>query len=282
MEGLNAYLDDHPAICLVVVDTLAKIRPPGNNQSGLYQQDYEVIDPFTQLSHERGLCASVITHTGKTQRDDPMAMISGTQGLTGAADATIVVTRERGTPELHCTVMGRDYDEEIEHILRWDAQIAGLAYQGSAVDMAKNKERMEVLNAIDELGGAGSIQEIATAASKTYPTMKTMLWRMAQDSVIEKDKQNKYRKCRNLVTAVTSPLVVDNKTVTFGGKSSGTGLQDPPTNVTPIRPVTPRNGSRVTGNEETPPEENYPESYTGYEVTPESSDDEEDYPGGAF
>lgn len=286
IEGLNAYLDDHPRIVLVVVDTMAKVRPQANSKATPYQQDYETVDPFTQLSHDRNIGVVLVTHTGKMERDDPMAMVSGTQGLTGAADAAIIVTRERGTPELHCTVMGRDFDEETEHILRWDAQIAGLAHQGNAADMARNKERIEVLTAIEEVGGAGSIQDIATAVGKSYQTMKTMLWRMAQDGVIEKDRQNKYKKCRNPVTSVTSSLVVDHKRVTFGDEGYENGLHGGAGGVTPKRPVTGSSGGNVTKINRQVPEENEPDVTDGYEVSPDPEEDypldDPDYPEGRF
>ena len=108
-----AVLDDalgrYPDTRLVVIDTLGKIMPPPYQGETTYQRDYRVAVALKRRADERpGLTIAVNHHTRKALADDFIDSVSGTNGLAGAADTIIVVTRARGRVEGILRVTGRD------------------------------------------------------------------------------------------------------------------------------------------------------------------------------
>ena len=102
------FLTEHPDTKLVVIDTLQRVRGTGSD-SNLYANDYQDIGLLKKLADERHIAILLIHHLRKLHDDDPMNMISGSTGLSGAADSTFVLqksSRLANIASLHCT--GRD------------------------------------------------------------------------------------------------------------------------------------------------------------------------------
>ena len=80
------------------------------------------------LADRNGICLLVIHHLRKMTDEDPFNRLSGTNGLTGAADGTLILMRNRrqdGTATLYAT--GRDIEdveEELEFAdCRWSRAV---------------------------------------------------------------------------------------------------------------------------------------------------------------
>ena len=102
------FLTEHPATKLVVIDTLQRVRSAGGD-SNLYANDYQDIGLLKKLADERHIAILLIHHLRKLHDDDPMNMISGSTGLSGAAYSAFVLqknARSTNAASLHCT--GRD------------------------------------------------------------------------------------------------------------------------------------------------------------------------------
>ena len=107
-QQIEQFLTEHPDTKLVVIDTLQRVRSTGND-SNLYANDYQDIGLLKQLADKRHIAILLIHHLRKLHDDDPMNMISGSAGLSGAADSTFVLqknSRLANIASLHCT--GRD------------------------------------------------------------------------------------------------------------------------------------------------------------------------------
>jgi len=93
---------------LVIVDTLAKFRKPPRNNANSYDEDYEAVSGLKQLADQFGVGCLVVTHTRKQKAEDPFDEITGTLGISGAADTLLVLdTQQKGTAaKLYAT--GRD------------------------------------------------------------------------------------------------------------------------------------------------------------------------------
>ena len=91
-----------------MIDTLQRVRGTGSD-SNLYANDYQDIGLLKRLADRRQIAILLIHHLRKLHDDDPMNMISGSTGLSGAADSTFVLrksSRLANIASLHCT--GRD------------------------------------------------------------------------------------------------------------------------------------------------------------------------------
>ncbi len=107
-QQIEQFLMEHPTTKLVVIDTLQRVRGTGSD-SNLYANDYHDIGILKQLADKRHIAILLIHHLRKLRDDDPMNMISGSTGLSGAADSTFVLqksSRLANIASLHCT--GRD------------------------------------------------------------------------------------------------------------------------------------------------------------------------------
>ena len=107
-QQIEQFLTEHPATKLVVIDTLQRVRPTGGD-SNLYANDYQDVGLLKQLADRHHIAILLIHHLRKLHDDDPMNMISGSTGLSGAADSAFVLqknARSANAASLHCT--GRD------------------------------------------------------------------------------------------------------------------------------------------------------------------------------
>ena len=107
-QQIEQFLMEHPTTKLVVIDTLQRVRSAGGD-GNLYANDYQDIGLLKKLADKRHIAILLLHHLRKLHDDDPMNMISGSTGLSGAADSTFVLqksSRLANIASLHCT--GRD------------------------------------------------------------------------------------------------------------------------------------------------------------------------------
>ena len=97
---------------LAMIDVWACFRPPRPKNADPYQWDHESAKLVAEVAH-RTNCAIVITHHNrKAEAEDFTAQVSGTAGLTGAADGIITLSRKRGEADAVMKVTGRDIEEQ--------------------------------------------------------------------------------------------------------------------------------------------------------------------------
>lgn len=118
LAKLAEWFADHPG-GVVIIDTLAKFRDPRKGRDS-YEADYEACGQLKALADAHGGLIVVVLHTRKCPAVDPFDEVSGTLGLTGAADATMVLDRERGAVTGTLYVTGRDL-ADTTLTLGWDA-----------------------------------------------------------------------------------------------------------------------------------------------------------------
>ena len=123
-EQLESFLAEHPDTVLVVIDTLQRVRNPMKD-SNPYASDYRDLGVLKQLADRHGIALLLIHHLRKMNDDDPMNMISGTTGISGATDGNFVLRKDKrstGTATLFCT--GRD----IPYQVRWSDSRTSITY----------------------------------------------------------------------------------------------------------------------------------------------------------
>ena len=85
-------------------------RPSAPGMSA-YDADYAAVGRAKRLADHYGVAVVLVHHVRKAGSDDFLAEVSGTNGLAGAADATLVLKRARGQADGVLHVTGRDVDE---------------------------------------------------------------------------------------------------------------------------------------------------------------------------
>jgi hypothetical protein len=77
------------------------------------REGYDAIGPLRRLAHERGVPIILVHHTRKMDADDIFDTVSGSHGLTGAADTILVLQRQGSGVTLHA--VGRDIDQSLRN-----------------------------------------------------------------------------------------------------------------------------------------------------------------------
>ena len=92
-EQLGGFLQEHPETKFIIIDTLQKIRQlSGDTYS--YAGDYSTMAALKQIADRFGLTILLVHHTRKQKSSDAMEKISGTTGLMGCADGSLVLEKE--------------------------------------------------------------------------------------------------------------------------------------------------------------------------------------------
>ena len=123
-EQLTNFLREHPDTSLIIIDTLQKVREVGGDNYS-YANDYQIITRLKALADSYGICLLLVHHTRKQQSDDKFDMISGTNGLLGAADGAFLLTKEKRTGNAACLdVSGRDQPDQRLYLFRNEETLA--------------------------------------------------------------------------------------------------------------------------------------------------------------
>ena len=94
VEQIEQFLKEHPQTRLIVIDTLQRIRTAGNDANP-YASDYRDIGVLKALADKHRIAILLVHHLRKMNDDDPMNMISGTTGLSGATDSNFVLRKSK-------------------------------------------------------------------------------------------------------------------------------------------------------------------------------------------
>lgn len=111
-QQLVQFVTDHKDARLIIIDTLQKVREVVGDKFS-YASDYEIVTKLKAFSDHYGICFLVVHHTRKMESSDSFDMISGTNGLLGAADGAFVMQKEKRTDnKAVLEVAGRDQQDQ--------------------------------------------------------------------------------------------------------------------------------------------------------------------------
>jgi AAA domain/IclR helix-turn-helix domain len=198
LDGIRAWIAEHPRARLVVIDTLAMFRSPRRKDQQPYECDYEAISGLQKLAGETGVAIVVVHHLRKAQSEgDPFEKVSGTMGLTGAADTVLVLDRDGACTTLY----GRGRDtEEIESAMEFNKVTCRWTVLGPADEIRRSKQQGVVLAALGEGDAPMTPAEVAETTGISRGNTKKLLSRMFKAGTVYKPERGRYR----------PTLVVDN------------------------------------------------------------------------
>jgi hypothetical protein len=123
----------------------------------------------------------------KKAAEDPLEAISGTNGVTGAADAVLVLNRDaKGT-----TLYGRGRDiEEIETAMRFDG--GRWSILGDADEVRRSDERRKIVSALREASDELTPAAIAKLAGMKAENVRVLLRKMVKDGEVMQPRVGYY------------------------------------------------------------------------------------------
>lgn len=190
-DRITHWLDDHTDARLVIVDVFTKVRGTAVKDASRYDADYVAMAQIKSIADRYGVAFCVVHHTRKAASEDFLDTVSGTNGLAGAADAILVLTRSRGSSDATVKITGRDV-EEADHPLAFDSKIGTWTLlDGPASDYEVSDERRRIIAAVRETPGL-SPKAIADASGVKHDVVKHLVRTMVDAGQLETDGAGHY------------------------------------------------------------------------------------------
>lgn len=102
VDLLDRYLETNRDVRIVCIDSLTRFRVIPDVRVPAFMADYEAVNLLHDLSKRHpGVCIDIIHHTRKAKSDDAIDDISGTYGLTAAADSYLVMRHHADGAMMH-------------------------------------------------------------------------------------------------------------------------------------------------------------------------------------
>ena len=145
---LEGFIKEHKDARLIIIDTLQKVREVGGDRYS-YSSDYEIVTKLKSFSDKYGVCLLVVHHTRKLESEDSFDMISGTNGLLGAADGAFIMHKKKRTDNTAVMdIVGRDQPDQ-ELTIEFDRKQCIWKFQKAETELWKQPPN-PLLEAINE------------------------------------------------------------------------------------------------------------------------------------
>jgi AAA domain len=191
LDQIRKWIETAERPRLVVVDVLAMFRSPRRKDQQPYEADYAAIQGLQAIASQTGVAIVVVHHLRKSAGElDPLEKVSGTLGLSGAADTVLILDRDAQG----MTLYGRGRDiEEIETAVQFSRETCRWRVLGQAVEVRRSDERSLVLKLLREADEPMAPKDIMLAAELTNRNaVDLLLYKMAKAGEIERAGRGLY------------------------------------------------------------------------------------------
>jgi AAA domain len=177
---------------LILIDVWTKVRGRPDAKQSLYADDFASLSALQMLASKHRIAIIAIHHTSKRENpEDPFDLVSGTTGLTGAADSIVILRKEAGQADAMLYGRGRDL-HVFEKAMAFD-QARGLwSVLGDAEAYRASTAEAKILEALANAGEAVTPRDVAALVEQNYETTKHRLYRLANKGAIKKAERGKF------------------------------------------------------------------------------------------
>ena len=194
-ECVSDWIESKENPRLIVIDTLARIKPKQGKKSGTaYDLDNELLGKIQTIAVQKNITIAFITHLSKATTDYSWDRIQGSVGMQGMTDAMWLI--DRGDASSKASIIGRGRDiNDFEYAVRWNESKWQYEFEGNLQMIEMNDNRREILDAMNALKNAG-IDEVhprdvckhysVSTTSKDGRRISKTMQRMANDFEIYK------------------------------------------------------------------------------------------------
>lgn len=165
LEDIEEWCKAKPERRLICIDTLAKMRPLVGRNEQAYAADYRAIEGLQRIAGQYQVGIVLTHHLRKaSSEDDAFDDVSGTLGLTGAADTIVIMKRHSGMVKVY--VRGRDI-EEGEFAAEFNRESCRWRLVGAADEVFRSQERQAILAVLKDTMRPMSVPEIMAAIDRS-------------------------------------------------------------------------------------------------------------------
>ncbi|WP_052488042.1 AAA family ATPase [Gordoniibacillus kamchatkensis] len=178
-ESIEEWIENSPKPRMIIVDTLAMVKPIGKSNTNAYASDYAAINHLKRLADKHGISIVVVTHTRKSAADDVFDTVTGTTGITGAADTNLVLDRPRAKVDAILSITGRDVEEQ-ELAMSFDKESWRWSIVGNMDQIAMPQSEQEIIRAMRSAGEPMKPAQVAALINKDRKATGTYMQRMTE------------------------------------------------------------------------------------------------------
>jgi hypothetical protein len=189
LERIEGWLTQHPKARVVIIDILQSVRSTKYSNASRYEIDYNGISALQKIAMDRRVAMIVVHHDRKMRSEDPFDLVSGTQGLVGAADTGIIMTRQRWGASLF--IRGRDIEEEIDIGMTLNPLTLQWHFLGTSEECRFSDQRRKIIKALVEPMTA---HEVAAVIGEKYGATRKTMFRMVQKGQLKQRGNRKYER----------------------------------------------------------------------------------------
>lgn len=145
IEELENHLKEFPNVKLIIIDTFQKIRGSQSGKSDMYSNDYKEISKIKSFADKHKICIILVHHLKKGKEDDVFEKINGSNGIAGAADTTIVLSKIKDKKEVLFSIQGRDVESN-EKLLLFNKETFKWEVVCSDLEALETRTDIEIYN----------------------------------------------------------------------------------------------------------------------------------------
>ena len=191
LEDIEEWCKAKPERRLICIDTLAKMRPLVGRNEQAYAADYRAIEGLQRIAGQYQVGIVLTHHLRKaSSEDDAFDDVSGTLGLTGAADTIVIMKRHSGMVKVY--VRGRDI-EEGEFAAEFNKDTCRWRIVGAADDVFCSQERQAILTALKDAGRPMSVPELMAVTERhDRHALYNLLYKMAKTGEVTQPSRGQW------------------------------------------------------------------------------------------
>ena len=176
---------------MVIIDTLGRTRADQKrSDNNMYLGDYDLLAVLQTFALKNKIAILMVHHTKKRSEEYVFDEISGTTGITGAADTMILLKKVKKQNKLYVT--GRDI-EEAEYNVYFDRDSCTWNVTEETQDAINiTVERGEILDLLNAEQRAMRTGEIAQRLSKEQSNVSHLLKVLKEDKLVISPKYGHY------------------------------------------------------------------------------------------
>ncbi len=111
VEQLRMWCADRENPALIIIDTLGRVKPGSKRGENAYEGDTRILGGLQGFALEKKIAIVVVHHLRKSAGEtDDFEKVSGSMGITGAADSVMLIKGKRGDKESTLSVVSRDFE----------------------------------------------------------------------------------------------------------------------------------------------------------------------------
>jgi hypothetical protein len=200
IENLEGWIGRSKKPRLIIIDVLTYIRPTRPEGKNQYQADYSFLKKLQELASRTSVGILLIHHNRKAASEvDPFERVSGTFGLTGAADTTLILDRDGQGISLYGR--GRDI-AEFQRAVRLDTESLRWLNIGNASDVFRSVERRGIIDLLSNAPVGLRPDDIAEKMSAKRNNVDQLLSKMVKEGTVQKLARGLYS-VPGILTGVT-------------------------------------------------------------------------------